>query len=103
MNFKIKTLIQIRLWTWLAMVLPTTALAGTFFIWKFFDGTAFSVALITGETIMFCLAVIWWWWAMYTMKNLVKQWDETKHKVSEVSSDIKDMKSAVIKALSEDK
>lgn len=103
MNFKTKTITQIRLWAWAAVVLPITALAGIFFVWKFFDGTTFSMAIITGETIMFCIAVIWWWWAMYTMRNLVKQWDETKEKVREVSVDIKDMKSVVLDLLSKDK
>lgn len=103
MNFKTKTITQIRLWAWAAVVLPITALAGIFFVWKFFDGTTLSMAMITGETLMFSVAVAWWWWAMYTMRNLVKQWDETKDKVREVSTDIKDMKSVVLDLLSKDK
>ncbi len=103
MNFKTKTITQIRLWAWAAVVLPISALAGIFFVWKFFDSSIFSMAMITGETIMFAIAVIWWWWAMYTMKNLVRQWDDTKEKVKEVSADIKDMKSAVLEILSKDK
>ncbi len=103
MNFKTKTITQIRLWAWAAVVLPITSLAGIFFVWKFFDSSIFSMAMITGETIMFAIAVIWWWWAMYTMKNLVRQWDDTKEKVKEVSADIKDMKSAVLEILSKDK
>ncbi len=103
MNFRQKTINQIRLWAWAAAVLPISALAGIFFVWKFFDSSIFSMAMITGETIMFAIAVIWWWWAMYTMKNLVRQWDDTKEKVKEVSADIKDMKSAVLEILSKDK
>lgn len=103
MNYKIKTINQIRLWAWAAVILPISALAGIFFVWKFFDGTVFSMAMITGETAMFAVAVAWWWWAMYTMKNLVRQWDETKERVKEVSTDIKDMKSAVLEILSKDK
>ena len=102
-DFKNKTLKQIRLWAWVAVIAPITALAGTFFVWRFFDGSWFSVAMITGETIMFSVAVIWWWWAMYTMRNLVRHWDETKKSVSDVVNDVKEMKSAVLDILSKDK
>ncbi len=103
MNFKNKTITQIRLWAWAAVVLPITALAGTFFTWRFFDGGFLSLVMITGETIVFAIAVIWWWWAMFTMRNLVKQWDETRDKVKDVSNDIKEIRSAILETLSKDK
>ena len=103
MDFKNKTLNQIRLWAWAAAVLPITALAGIFFIWRFFDGSWLSIAMIAGETIMFIVAVIWWWWAMYTMRNLVKHWDETKNNVIGIVKDVKEMKSIVLEVLSKDK
>lgn len=101
-NFRKKTISQIRLWAWAAAVLPITALAGLFFAWRFFDGTVLGYVMITGETIMFSIAVIWWWWAMYVLRNLVKHWDETKSKVNDVLSDIKEMKSLVVDVLKED-
>ena len=102
MDFRTKTINQIRLWAWLAAVLPITALAGIFFVWKFFDGTVLGLALTVGELIMFVVAVVWWWWAMYTMRNLVKHWDETKENVREVLNDVKDMRSLVIEVLKSD-
>ena len=99
MDFRTKTINQIRLWAWAAAVLPLTALAGIFFVWKFFDGTIFGWAMTIGETTMFIIAVTWWWWAMYTMRNLVKQWDETKESVSEVLKDVKDMRKLVLEVL----
>ena len=102
-NFRTRTINQIRLWAWAAAVLPISALAGIFFIWKFYDNTILSFIMITGETAMFTIAVIWWWWAMYTMRNLVKQWDETKVKVGEVLSDVKDLKVVILEVFKEDK
>lgn len=102
-NFKTKTINQIRLWAWTAAVLPITALAGIFFVWRFGTSDLLSISMVVGETIMFCFAVIWWWWAMYILRNLVKQWDETKEKVHNVLADIKDIKSIVIEVLKEDK
>lgn len=98
-DFKEKTIRQIRTWAWLAAVLPVTALAGIFFIWKFFDGTTLGYAMVTGETIMFGIAVAWWWWAMYVLRNLVNHWGETKEKIVIVLDDIKDMKSVVYEVL----
>ncbi len=103
MNFKNKTLNQIRLWAWAAAVLPITALAGIFFTWKFFDGTVLGWAMTIGEITMFTIAVVWWWWALYVMRNLVKHWDETKDNVKDVLNDVKDMKTIVVELLSKDK
>ncbi len=103
MDFRKKTMRQIKIWAWAAAVLPITALAGIFFVWRFFDGTWFSTALVMGEIAMFAIAVCWWWWAMYTMRNLVKHWDETKDDVKGVLTDVREMKSMVLEVLSKDK
>ena len=99
MNFKTRTINQIRLWAWAAAVLPITALAGIFFVWKFFDGTVLGWAMTIGEISMFLVAVIWWWWAMYVMRNLVRHWDETRDTVKEVLNDVKDMRKIVLEVL----
>lgn len=102
-NFKSKTIKQIRLWAWAAAVFPITALAGIFFIWTFGTSTWVNIAMIVGETVMFSLAVIWWWWAMYILRNLVQHWDDTKDKVHDVLTDVKEIRSIVLEVLKEDK
>jgi protein-S-isoprenylcysteine O-methyltransferase Ste14 len=94
-NFKDKTLKQIRLWSWAAAVLPITALAGIFFVWAFGTSSWWSWAMITGETVMFAIAAVWWWWAMYTMRQLVKHWDNTRNNVTEVLKDVVEIKNIV--------
>ena len=101
-DFKTNTIKQIRIWAWAAAVLPITALAGIFFVWRFFDGTTLGTAMIIGETIMFSIAVTWWWWAMYILRNLVNHWDETRDKVKDVLVEVKDMKNVVIDVLKPD-
>lgn len=103
MNFRKAALRHIRWWAWAATVLPITALAGMFFIWRFAPTNFVGYAFVTGEIMMFGIAVVWWWWAMYTMRNLVKQWDHTKDRVAEVSKDVKEIRSVVLETLSEDK
>lgn len=101
-NFRKQTIDQIRLWAWAAAILPITALAGIFFVWKFFDGSVLGYALTIGETVMFMVAVSWWWWAMYVMRNLVRHWDETRNRVKEVLDDVKEMKTIVVEVLKQD-
>jgi hypothetical protein len=55
--------------------------------------------MVSGETIMFGVAVSWWWWAMYVLRNLVKHWDDTRDKVHDVLIDVKHMKNIVIEVL----
>lgn len=102
-NFREKAINQIRLWAWAAAVLPLAGLAGIFFVWRFAPESWIGYAMVAGETTMFTVAVIWWWWAMYTVRNLIKQWDKTKDNVKEVLTDIKEIKSVVLETLSKDK
>ena len=99
LNFKNKTIQQIRLWAWAAAVLPITALAGIFFVWRFFDKSVFGYAMIIGETAMFFVAVTWWWWAMYVLRNLVQHWDETRTNVKDVLQDVKSIREIVVELL----
>ena len=103
MDFKSFTIRQIRIWAWAAAVLPITALAAMFFIWRFAPETFLGYAFVTGEIFMFAIAVIWWWWAMYTMRKLVNQWDSTRDHVKEVSADIKEIRSTILDLLAKDK
>jgi len=91
-NFKNKTIKQIKLWAWLAAVLPISALAAVFFVWQFFDESIFGYAMIAGQSVMFTVAVIWWWWAIYVLRNLVMQWDHTRDKVVDVQQTIKEIR-----------
>lgn len=94
-NFRNKTIKEIRLWAWLAAVLPLSALAGTFFIWVFGTDSMFRLAMVIGETTMFTIAVIWWWWAIYVVRRLVEQWDVTRGRVGEVLDELKEIKQIV--------
>lgn len=102
-DFKTQTIKQIRLWAWAAAVLPISALAGIFFVWRFYDSTLFGFAMIAGETMMFTIAVTWWWWAMYVLRNLVKHWDDTRENVKDVLIDIKSIRGIVVDMLKPDK
>lgn len=94
-KFRNKTLKEIRMWAWLAAVLPITALAGLFFVWTFGGDTLVAKAMIIGETTMFGVAVIWWWWAIYVINKLVHQWDLTRTRVGEVLTEVREVKGMV--------
>lgn len=95
-DFKNKTLQQIRWWAWAAAVLPITALAGVFFTWRFADDTILGYIMVTGETVMFAIAVSWWWWAMYVIRTVVRHWDDTRENVEVVRKDIKHIKEIIV-------
>ena len=52
---------------------------------------------------MFGIAVIWWWWALFTMRNLVRQWDNTREDVKEVLDEVGEIKNIVVDVLKKDK
>lgn len=92
-NFKNNTLKAIRIWAWLATVLPMTAIAGIFSIWVFGTKELFDWAIIVGQTIMFTVAVIWWWWAIFVIRKLVQQWEYARLNVSEVLDELRTVRS----------
>lgn len=94
-NFRNTTIRQIRIWAWIAAVLPLTSLAGLFFIWTFGSDTILSKAMVVGETAMFGVAVIWWWWAIFVINKLVRQWEITRSNVSDVLLELKTIKGIV--------
>ncbi len=94
---------HIRVWIWVAIVLPISSLAGLFFVWRLAPDSWMDYAFIIGEVAMFITAVVWWCWAMWTMMRLIKQWDQTKDKVQEVAKDVKEIRVEVKKVLFGDK
>jgi high-affinity Fe2+/Pb2+ permease len=102
-DFKNKTLRQIRVWAWMAAVLPISALAGLTFVWIFFDKTVLGYAFIIGETVMFTVAVVWWWWAIYTIRNLLNHWDGTREKVIDVLDNVVVMRQLLREQIQQDK
>lgn len=103
LNFRNKTLREIRIWAWVAAVAPLTALAGIFFVWTFGTDSLVSKAFIIGETTVFGVAVIWWWWAMYVIRKIVKSWGTTNQSIKEVLEEVKEVRAIVRKTIADDK
>ena len=91
-TFRNKILKEIRLWAWAAAVLPLASLATLFFIWAFGTDHLLKVAMVSGASAMFTVAVAWWWWALHAIKTLIDHWNDTKENVVEVLSDVKEVK-----------
>jgi hypothetical protein len=94
-NFKNKTMNEIRLWAWAAAVLPLSSLAAMFFIWVYGLDHWINIVMIIGSTTMFTVAVAWWWWAMYVFKRLLELWVNTGEGLSEVLTDVKEIRQLV--------
>jgi len=94
-DFKNKTIKEIRLWIWAAVVLPLSSLAAMFFVWVYGLDHWINIIMITGSTTMFVIAVAWWWWAIHVFKRLLDLWENTGTGLRDVSSDVKDIRSMV--------
>lgn len=99
-EFYKKTLKQIRWWAWAAAVLPLLTLAGLFFVKFIGTDSNYTLALTTGATIMFGVAVVWWWWAIYTIAKITDVLSGTLDKFDDVDTDIKELRKELKKELS---
>lgn len=96
MNEKLKRILkEVRLWLWVASVIPLSSLAGMFFVWAFGTEDLLHIAMVTGATSMFTIAVVWWFWALHTIKILINQWDNTKEKVIIILHEVKGVRRLV--------
>lgn len=86
---------EIKIWAWIAAVLPISSLAALFFIWAFGTTHWLNIAMVTGSTVMFTASVIWWWWALHAMTTLLAHWDKTKDNVTGILHDVKEVKNLV--------
>lgn len=98
-DFHLKALQQIRWWAWAAVVLPLTGLAGMFFVEFFGTDTHYRLALATGATVMFGIAVIWWWWALYIIAKVTMAISHAIEKLTDVDADIKEVRKELRKEL----
>lgn len=94
-SFSDQRLQEIKLWAWAATVLPITGLSGIFFVWAFGTSTLFDRCMTIGGTAMFSLGVSWWWWAIYTIARVIKNQDHVITEVTEVSTEIRNVKSSI--------
>jgi high-affinity Fe2+/Pb2+ permease len=86
---------QINLWTWMASVLPLSALAGLWFAWVFGSKSLLNIVMVVGGTTMFITAVLWWWWALRVMRQLLSNWERAETGIQCISGDIKEIRSLV--------
>ena len=91
-NFRQQSLGEIKLWTWLAIVLPLTSLAALFFLWAFGWTDLYSELMVVGATTMFSFAVVWWWWAISKIADLINILSSVNDRFGEVREDITHIK-----------
>ena len=103
LDFKNKTIKEIKIWMWAIVVLPIVSLAGAFFIWAFGVDTWLHTFMVFGFTVMFSIATIWWCWAMYVFRNLLNLWEITGDNLLFVIKNIKEVRSIVRDQIEADK
>ena len=91
-EFSKKAIKDIKLWAWLATVLPITSLAGLFFLEFIGISSNIRLLLTLGATLMFLISVVWWWWAIYTIATIAKNLSTTIDRFDDVKKDLKSIK-----------
>lgn len=99
LNLNTKILRQINLWSWLASILPLTALAGLWFAWAFGSHSVLNIIMVIGGVSMFAVAVVWWWWAIHVMRYLLSHWENADVGIQGISQDIKEIRVLVEEVL----
>lgn len=91
-DFHKKKLKEIKIWAWLAAVLPISFLAALFLIYLIGLETLYQKTLVTGGVIMFALSVTWWWWALHTIGSVTYILGKTLDKFRNVNQELDSIK-----------
>jgi hypothetical protein len=86
-----KTIKEIKLWTWTVIVIFFSGISAMFFVWTHGLGHWFNLVIIIGSTLIFTVV----WWATHVFKKLLDLWANTEKGLSEVLSDVKEIRDIV--------
>ena len=87
-DFHLKSLSDIKLWTWAAAVLPVVAIICLLLTRIFGTETIFDIIVIAVGTVIFAISVIWWWWVMHTVSQITAMLSKASTKIENVQDDL---------------
>lgn len=91
-NFARKTYREVKVWDWLARILPLTALTCLAVAYFFKWATAIELVLDITVVIFFLTCFVWWYWAIYKIAVAVKYIRLSQEKFVEIKEDISQFK-----------
>ena len=94
-NFARKTYREVKIWDWLARILPLTALTCLAVAYFFKWSTAIELVLDITVVLFFLTCFVWWYWAIYKIAVAVKYIRLSQEKFSEIKEDLNDFKKSV--------
>lgn len=96
-QFEKKTFKEVKIWDWLARILPLTVLAVAsvchVFQWK----SALDLLLEISLVVFLIVSFIWWYWAIYKIAVTVKFMKATQQKFLDVIAELRKIKKEINK------
>lgn len=86
---------QVKIWKWLASILPLTALAVISLVHFLGTDTYFKITVIVIVAGLSVTSFAWWWWAIDKIRAWFKLIGETQSALTEIKNDIKEVKKDV--------
>lgn len=86
---------QVKLWKWLASILPLTALAVILLVYFLGTDTYLKLAMITSVAGFMLASFVWWWWAIDKIKAWFKLIGETQSALTEIKDEIREVRKDV--------
>lgn len=101
--FARKTFKEVKIWDWLARLLPLSVLAVLavlhFFKWSDYIGLILEITLI----VFIITCFVWWYWALYKIAASVKYLQSAQDKFDEIRKEFKEMKKSFVDRNDKDK
>lgn len=86
---------EIKMWTWIAILVPTSLLSVVLFVWVFGTQDSLHIMLVVSGTVCVLLFAIWVIWLVYSIQLLLNHWSDTKHNLIAMLDEVKTIHSIV--------
>lgn len=93
---------EIKLWTWVAALVPTSLLSVILFVWVFGTKDSLHVMLVISGTICVLIFTIWIIWLVYSIRLLLAHWSDTKDNLIAMLDEVKTIHNIVKAAIRSD-
>jgi hypothetical protein len=86
---------QVKIWKWLASILPLTALAVISLVYFLGTDTYLKLAVIATVAGFMLASFVWWWWVIDKIKAWFKLIGETQTALKDIKEDIQEVRKDV--------
>lgn len=93
-----KTIKELQIWTWIAILLPSCAIFGTVILWSLGLTSQVGMFVVMACSLILFATAGWWWWALSVVGQLLRSWSSTQENIKALIEEVQEVRELIIEA-----